>query len=144
MNEFNAQLEVVDGITVLTAEGLLTVQGLVDMSVSGFYGLTRQAIWDLRMSYLSGMNRDEYVALSRGMAANEHKRHTVSAAIVLGNREDLVSFRYYTLVGAHETGQRVQMFLTCDMNEARDWLKSVEHMESWDADEQGMQVSIQR
>jgi len=144
MNEFNAQLEVVDGITVLTAEGLLTVQGLVDMSVSGFYGLTRQSIWDLRMSYLSGMNRGEYVALSRGMAANEHKRQTVSAAIVLGNKEDLVSFRYYTLVGAHETGQRVQMFLTCDMDEARDWLKSVENMESWDADEQGLQVSIQR
>lgn len=144
MNEFNAELEIVDGITVLTTQGLLSVRGLLDMSVSGFYGLTRQSIWDLRMSYLSSMNRDRYVALSRGMAAYEHKRKTVSAAIVLGNKEDLVSFRYYTLVGAHETGQRVQMFLTCDMDEAHDWLKSVEHLESWDAAEQGRQVSIQK
>jgi len=125
MSYFNAQIEVSDGTTIVTTEGMLSVDELVKISVSGWYGLTTQVIWDLRRTDLDDMTRTEYERMSRGFAARQDKRRTKAAVIVLKDRYDLIEMRFYTLIGAHKVGQTVQQFLTTDMGEAHAWLESV-------------------
>lgn len=126
MSHFNAHIEVNDGITIVTTEGMLSVDELVKISVSGWYGLTTQVIWDLRRTDLDEMNRAEYERMSRGFAARQDKRRTKAAVIVLKDRYDLIEMRFYTLIGAHKVGQTVQQFLTTDIDEAYAWLDSVQ------------------
>ena len=131
MYDLFTEMEVVDGVTVIKIYGNLSVEGLVGVSICGFYGLTRQAIWDLSGTSLEYLDRDKYVRLSSEFKARQDARRTLSVGIVLKNDADLRHFRYYTLVSAHKTGHKTRQFLTCDVNEARAWLKSVEHVTNW-------------
>lgn len=132
MHDLFTQMEVVEGVTVIRISGTLCVEGLLEVSNSGFYGLTRQAIWDHRGASLKDLNRDKYVQLSRESTATQHQRRTQSVAIVLNNETDLRHFRFYTLVSARESGHRTRQFLTCSIRDAWAWLRSVEHVETWE------------
>lgn len=142
MSDFYAHIEVIDGITVCTCHGMLNVDGLVRISVSGWYGLTKQVIWDLRGNDLDEMDRKEYERLSRGFAARQDKRKTTACVIVLKDKPDLLEFRFYTLIGTHKVGQTVQQYLTTDIDEAFAWLASVEGQDYWDAEEHNMPMEI--
>jgi len=132
MYDLFTRMEVTDGVTVISVNGTLSVEGLLEITDSGFYGLTRQAIWDHRDASLKDLNRDKYVQLSRESTATQYRRRTQSVAIVLNNETDLRHFRFYTLVSARESGHRTRQFLTCSIQDAWAWLKSVEHIENWE------------
>lgn len=131
MYDLFTEMEVVDGVTVIRIYGNLSVEGLVGVSTCGFYGLTRQAIWDLSGSSLAHLDRDKYVRLSSEFKARQDTRKTLSVGIVLDNETDLHHFRYYTLVSAHQTGHKTRQFLTCDVDDAWAWLRSVEDVTDW-------------
>lgn len=138
MKDFSAELEVIDGTTVVTAHGLATVANLVGIAGCGFYGLTRRSIWDMRQADMRNFRHNELEELSAAMKAGQHRRMTEWVGIVAKDQKDLVQLRYFTLVAAHQVGQRARHFLTCDMDDVWAWLATVESPHAPDSGDLGL------
>jgi len=132
MPDLHTEIEVVGSVTYVKPRGNLTTDSILEITECGFYGLTRQVFWDIRDCSLDLMSRDEYFRLSTNVRNRSVSRQTISACFALKNVIDLRQFRYFTLISARQTGHRVRQFLTLDMDAAWDWLKSVEHLDSWE------------
>jgi len=122
MSCYNAEIEVSDGVTMVRVTGPLSVEMLVDVCLSDYYGQTTQACWDLRRSTMEEMTRQDFTDFSNYFKLPEFKRVTRAAAIVLKDRDDLLMFRSYTLIGTNQAEHTFRHFLTCNMGEAMEWL----------------------
>lgn len=135
MTGLYTEIEVIRGVTYVKPYGKLTTDRILEITECGYYGLTKQVFWDIRECTLALMSRQEYFRLSTNVRNRSVTRRTISACFTLKNMMELRQFRYFTLISARQTGHRVRQFLTLDEDEAWAWLKSVEHVDSWETTE---------
>lgn len=144
MEDFSAELEVIDGTTLVVAHGLATVSSLVGIAGCGYYGLTSRSMWDMRQADMRKFHHSELEELSAAMKAGQHRRITEWVGIVAKDQKDLVQLRYFTLVAAHQVGQRARHFLTTDVDEAWTWINAIESVQSSSMDQTGIPMGLNR